>query len=96
MKTLLIGIISFMLSNSLVYAKQTTYSNEILVMFERGTVVLPDSQVAATISNAKFYPSAIGELLVKNSAITISCAFPDYDTRDSILISPKNPNIRIR
>jgi subtilisin family serine protease len=92
----LIVVAMFLITCVTAKAIKPTYDHEILTMFVRGTVELPEGQTSVSINEAIFEPSEISGILRDHTAETISLAFPDYRREDSIFVSPEDPNLRVK
>ena len=72
------------------------YDNEISTMFIRGTVDFPEGKTTANIGEIGFKPSEIKDVIIQYSGETMTVAFPDYKREDSILVSPRDPSLKVK
>ena len=90
----MMGLILLCLIYSDTFAQ--SYDNEILTMFVRGTVEFPEGKTTAEIGEIGFTPSEIKDVIIENGGETMTVAFPDYNREDSIFVSPKDPNLKVK
>jgi hypothetical protein len=69
---------------------------EIITMFGENVVEMPFGASSASISDVKFKPDSIKQILLNYDAQTISKAFPDYNPADSLIVSPNFPRISVK
>lgn len=86
-------VMMFVFVNNCIIMANPDYEHEVLTMFKRGTVTMPMGQVSAPVEQVLFDPPIIKNVLLNHKAQTISIAFPDYDPADSIIVSPRDPNL---
>lgn len=68
------------------YVNETSRESELIVMFQKGTVMLPQGKTSAQISEVNL-PLNIREMLISTNAESIAHCFPEYDSADTITIS---------
>jgi len=66
----------------------SNYDYEIIAMFAKGVIEMPTGSLTASVEDIAFSNGALKNVMLENSVITISVAFPDYNPKDSLIESP--------
>lgn len=93
---LVFGLWGSLFNAHFLIAASSTYDQEIITMFKRGVVEMPLGQITANVQNVNFTPPEIKDTLIAYTVTAITIGFPDYDRADSIFVSPRDPNLRVK
>jgi hypothetical protein len=96
MKTWLSSLTAIVILFISIAHSQSVYDQEIITMFEEGSVKMPLGLQEAYIDDVIFVPSELKTTLLNHTAETISLVFPDHDPSDSLLESPRFPGVFVK
>ncbi len=84
-------IILLLLAYSIVFS---VAEREVIVMVKPGTIILPEGRISAPLDSVIINPDALRSVLISFTPELILKAFPYFDLKDTIAISPSGEPIK--